>query len=491
MEHVGIPTEFFLKEAKQEYSSYKTRLITELLQNSLDAGATEIRLTLCETGYTCQDNGRGMTKDRMVSALLTMGGSDKLSGSTGGFGAAKKLLLFAHKSFSIHSINTAVEGTGLTYHFVDRPSLNGTKVIATFSNPDDWCHLADHARDFLSRCDFRGRCKVYVNGELFIGYSRTPYVKAIIGLGEVYAGKKDKSYDEVFVRHNGLFMFRRYVSGLNRLVIVEVKGNSVDMFTQSRESFRDVPDRLFDSLITELTIDKNSFIKPKPRKFVVTGVDAFIRFIANECKTIITPEMINVVASLKTMAASTQLTTAQLLETFKTKTAGMERAEDREVIEKVVAAAGTNLTTDFHFDLADSTWRKVKPQFIPNSGRPKYTALAQLWKVCIREVLKANGIDQDFVIGFTFSSTAEATHQKTNGVSCYLINPKSSTFDKGTKQEKVMSILTTAIHETVHSQGITYHDENFMLKFHELLVPTLTKGPTWRQLVKMAKRERV
>jgi hypothetical protein len=488
MEHVGIPTEFFLKEAKHEYYDYRTRLITELLQNSLDAGASEINLSVNPYGYVCEDNGRGMTKERMVSALLTMGGSDKLSGSTGGFGAAKKLLLFAHKSFFIRSNGTAVEGAGLTYHFVETKGVNGTTVGAEFSNTDDWTNLDVRAREFLAKCNFKGRCKVYVNGNLFKDYNSASYVKTVTGLGEIYASKKEMGFNDVSVRHNGLFMFRRHVTDLNRRVIVEVKGNSVDMFTQSRESFRDVPDRFFDTFIAELTIDKASFIKPKPRKFMVTGADAFIRFIANECKTILTPEMINVVHSLK---ALTHLTTEQMVETFKAKTAGMVAVEDKAVIEKVLNSASANLATDFHFDLADSSWRKVRPQFIPNSGRPKYTILAKLWKVCIREVLKANGIDQDFVIGFTFSSSSEATHQKTNGVSCYLINPKSNTFDKGTKQEKVMSVLTTAIHEAVHSQGYSYHDEHFMLKFHELLVPTLTKGPTWRQLVKLAKNEKV
>ena len=107
-----------------------------------------------------------------------------------------------------------------------------------------------------------------------------PYAKTIAGLGEVFASKKDKGCTEVWVRHNGLFMFRRHVTNLNRRVIVEVKGNSVDMFTQSRETFRDAPDKLFDELIAHLTIDKESFIKPKPRKFVVGCADAFIRFIA-------------------------------------------------------------------------------------------------------------------------------------------------------------------------------------------------------------------
>jgi hypothetical protein len=43
----------------------------------------------------------------------------------------------------------------------------------------------------------------------------------------------------------------------------------------------------------------------------------------------------------------------------------------------------------------------------------------------------------------------------------------------------------------VHSQGCQSHDEDFVRKFHDLLVPTLTKGMTWRQIVKAAKTEKV
>ena len=55
----------------------------------------------------------------------------------------------------------------------------------------------------------------------------------------------------------------------------------------------------------------------------------------------------------------------------------------------------------------------------------------------------------------------------------------------------ITAMLTIACHEIVHSQGCRYHDENFVRKFHDLLVPTLTKAPSWRQLVKMAKTEKV
>src|SRR5690554_1029095 len=100
---VAIPDNFFLKEARQEYWNVSGRLIAELTQNSVDAGATRIDFEFSDDGYSCQDNGCGMTKEIMIPALLTLGGTRKAERSTGGFGAAKKILLFAHKEFQIRT----------------------------------------------------------------------------------------------------------------------------------------------------------------------------------------------------------------------------------------------------------------------------------------------------------------------------------------------------------------------------------------------------
>ena len=170
------------------------------------------------------------------------------------------------------------------------------------------------------------------------------------------------------------------------------------------------------------------------------------------------------------------------------------KVTDKTVAQNLVTYVndnGSKIQTDFHFDLADSSYTRVPWWIVPNSGKAKFTNLAALWKVCVREVMKANGISQNFVIGFTLDSQATATHSMKNGVSCYMLNPKSKEIDSGSKQEKVMAILTVACHEVVHSQGCQYHDENFVRKFHDLLVPTLTKAPSWRQLVKLAKAEKV
>jgi len=490
---VSIPSSFFLNEAKHEYYDYQTRLVQELLQNSLDAGSTVIRLTFDALGYKCEDNGKGMTQDRMVSALLTMGGSVKESGATGGFGAAKKLLLFAHASFAIWSNETLVCGNGLSYRFQVCLPRKGTEIGAVWANPSDWSEITRKATRLLAKCNFNGRAKIYVNGELFTDYVTARHAKTVDGLGEIYANKAQVvGQNEVIVLHNGLFMFARYITDLNRKVILMVSGPSVDVFTQNRDGFRGEISRKFDALMAELAIDKKSVVKPKPRKFILQGTDAFISFVSQ--KFTVTPSIQAAINSIRMTSAN--FTPAQFAEAVAQK---IEASPSVSLTDKATAQSiatyvrnnSAKVQTDFHFDLADSTFRKVPAKFVPNVGKPKYTSLAQTWKVAVREVLKANGLDQNFVIGFTFSSEAVATYQKKDGVVCYLINPVSDEIDSGTKEEKTVKILTTAVHEVVHSQGCGMHDENFVREFHNLLVPTLTKGMTWRQIVKAAKQETV
>lgn len=490
---VAIPSAFFLNEAKHEYYDYRTRLVQELLQNSLDAGSTVIRLTFDALGYKCEDNGRGMSQSRMVEALLTMGGSVKEAGATGGFGAAKKLLLFAHASFSIHSNETLVCGNGLSYRFHTCLVRKGTEVGAVWANAEDFRGMAQTATNLLEKCNFNGRAKVYVNGELFTNYAMARHATTVDGLGEVYANKnRSDGENTVQVLHNGLFMFGRYISGLNRKVIVMVNGKSVDMFTQNRDGFKSAARDLFDGFIAKITIDKKSVVKPKARKFIIEGMDTFVAFISKTFT--ITPAIQAAINQVRMNPGSFTASEIAQAVVAKVEANAFASSQDKATAESIatfVKNGGANLQTDFHFDLADSSYRKVPGKYAPNTGKPKFTALAKTWKVAVRNVLQANGLNQNFVIGFTFSSQAVATHQMKDGVSCYLINPESTEIDTGTKQEKTMKVLTTAIHEVVHSQGCGCHDEEFVGKFHQLLVPTLTKGLTWRQIVKAAKTEKV
>jgi hypothetical protein len=489
MDHqVLIPPDFFFKEAKHEYWDYRLRLVTELFQNSLDAGATRINLTANDDRYECSDNGRGMSKERMISAMLTMGGSIKETGSTGGFGAAKKLILLSHKSFSIWSNDTGVEGEVLSYRFVDYGVRIGTRIMANFLPEFGGGSLIEKAKELLSRCDFSNRCQIYLNGIEFTNYHTVPFARDISGLGTVYSSKNHTLNNTVIVRHNGLFMFQRYVNDLKRDVIVETIGNSVDLFNQNRESFKGSASDLFDKFITEVTIDKEGFIKARPRKFVIEGMRSFIEHITTLS---LSDEVKKAIEELKYMAPATS--PAGFVQMIEERVADTPTSvfDSTSSLEKIRNCAKGFLLTDFHFDLADSTYEKVPPQFMPNTGKKKYTYLAALWKVCLRNVLSTNGWNQNFVIGFTFNKNVVATHQKRDEISCYLLNPLSSEINSGDSKTKVFAVLMTAVHEVVHSGGCEYHDETFVVKLHEMFTKTLARGATYRQLMLQAKVEKV
>jgi len=143
MPTVNIPKTFFFEEAKKEYYNYQERLVCEIIQNSYDAGATRIDINIDNLSYEIIDNGKGMTKERMVDALLTMGGSQKENDSTGGFGAAKKIVLFAHKNYEIHSLDTHVFGEQLNYEFInDCEFFNGTRIKCDFF--EQWEHKKEN-----------------------------------------------------------------------------------------------------------------------------------------------------------------------------------------------------------------------------------------------------------------------------------------------------------------------------------------------------------
>jgi hypothetical protein len=496
MATIHFPPDFFVKEAKQEYSDVWMRLISELVQNSVDAGAKKVQLIFTPDRYCCEDDGIGMSADRMVEAMLTMGGSVKGTGATGGFGAAKKLLLFAQDIYNIHSLDTYVEGRGLEYHFKDCMARTGTLVRGYYSdafkkNGENMeAYMTAKAKAFLEMCNFPN-VKIFLNGELFTGYLTRPQSRVIDGLGTLFAAKKGEgtTYGRLFVRHNGMYMFTKWIDNLDRHVILEVNGDSKEVFTQNRDGFRGEYSTRADKLVSELAIDKKSALnKPSQRNYVIRGKDKSIT--VNALATMVPQTVLDYVTKLS-VTPNSPVTASMWANALTTVPENVKKENQSaiSIITEMFSQKGAE--ADFHFDLADSEYNKVPWWFVPNTGKAKFTNLARLWKVCVVETLKANNISQSFALGFTFASNAQATHRMLGGVTIYHLNPACDAFRKNKGQKLVMEMLTTAVHEVVHSLGHRYHDESFVRKLHDLLTPTLVNAPSWRQLVKMAKSETV
>lgn len=234
---IAIPSDSFLSEAKHEYSDIRSRLLVEFLQNSIDARAKTINFTYEENEsgrfLTVEDDGTGMKKETMISAMLTYAGSKKDAGSVGGFGAAKKLLLLSHDEYWIETLNLAVHGQVINYSLTEKEDMDswviGTKIKIKFSEAWGETNLENHLHFIMKRSSIAA--KVYWNGRLV----EQAESKAAELETEFATIRKGNGENLVVVRFGGLCMF---VQHSNHSYFYDCKGHSRDALRQNREGFR-------------------------------------------------------------------------------------------------------------------------------------------------------------------------------------------------------------------------------------------------------------
>lgn len=415
MNRVIIPSDFFYNEARQEYYDVSSRLVAELIQNSYDAGAKNIHLNFTDTHYECIDDGCGMDEQTLVNAMLTLGGSQKKSGATGGFGAAKKLILFAHKNYEVKTRNCHVLGEVLDYTMDHCEYYAGTYIRCEFGGA--FGSLAMDARIFLKKCKLNAN--VYINGELFTEYLSAPECQHELGSYSF----NNTEYTNVIV--NGLFMFSSWTSkGINLFIT----GNSKEILLQSRDAFAGEYRDKFSALTKSLQTESMSFGK----KYVKSVLKGFDRFYI-----------------LKMLDGAGDIT--DLLKLVNTRLVQQGSPIMNSIQEAVNShpnevARVLNIPVDFHFI---GEWEE---KHHPVNGLKKYKMLARLYKVIIEEIAKARKDTIEFAVGFTTDSEGAYSDN------VFYINPK---FAELPRRERYWKVLSIAIHEYVHWLGHNYHDERF------------------------------
>lgn len=132
LESIVLPPDHFNKRVKNQYNNVPLAIVREIVQNSQDAGAKRLEFAFSDNGYTAVDNGCGMDLEKARRVFLTLGGtqkanycakcetftdSDSCCGQpthkpTGGFGAAKEVLLFAWDSWEFSGQGFRMFGSG-------------------------------------------------------------------------------------------------------------------------------------------------------------------------------------------------------------------------------------------------------------------------------------------------------------------------------------------------------------------------------------------
>lgn len=486
--HVTIGPEFFAK-AFNDYSNWRWALAREFGQNSMDCGSSEIRVTISknemlDTVVTVENNGSPMTREILQTKLLALGGSGKnFQGTVGGFGKAKEILYFAHKSYKIETGNLIVTGSGAGYNIDESAgSIAGTRSTVVLSGDHvERLTYAFHQYAFYSQ--WSG--EFYVNGERLVTNLKKGSPRRDLGFGMVYTNKSCEN--KLIVRINGIPMFHEYIS-FNRCVIVELNGASVDVLTSNRDGLNSSCRHELSAFITELAVDKRSALKnrglTKYRRYEGQKLRHRVQSAVN-VKALVVGEsngrggvaaLVNVVGGTDLVPTSGGGDGAITMGGAVVQTidvvgeCGPQAADYRQTVEENVIFRNTKVSEEFI--IKNDTDLQIPSYYLPDSTDfSTYSQkLVKIWGRLLVELHRLFEHEADFALGFIFDESAEAEFEKGEYGKVYYLNPakiveQSSSSSKSFKKRFQLTernrLLMIALHEFVHGMGYGPHNEDY------------------------------
>jgi len=438
----------------------------------LDAGAKNIHFTFTKEGFSCADDGCGMSEETLVSAMLTLGGSQKEQNATGGFGAAKKIILFAHESYSIQTNDIKVEGKVLQYTLTKGSPIKGTIISGVYSNSEEFKSIEGRAKNILSDSNLTGRCRVFINDNEFTEWATFEPFKTS-EYGDICLNKSDSS-GYVKVLHNGLYMFSSYLGSMAEqigLLYFNVLVPSKEAFSQNREMLRGKASEYFASFKAEVAINPKSVTRPKHKSLVWRGRNR-LRSMLKRLAPSLSSEQLNYLKNVVENAGSTE--TAQDI------VASFVRRNCPTAVSKIIE--NKSLFSDFYLDgsVDDATVKKLDPV----NGKKTYKLLASLYRILIEEIGKILEFPCEFCIGFVAEDGVEGRYARRDGINLFFINPKLAKITD--RNERFYKVFSVALHEYVHymlEDGS--HNETYAGELTDAIAKVL---PKMRGVVAMMKQ---
>ncbi len=481
---IGIPGSYFFKMCQQDYRDYRQALAREFLQNSADAGASQVEFKLDQENRTLEvlDDGCGMSREVLEEKLLVLGGTQKLEGSVGGFGKAKELLFFAWESYQIHTHDLLVEGQGATYTIEDAPSyVNGTHIKVTFPEGVPLANLEWQMRNQLESNQLE-RCQIIFNGETLDHLRRGKLVREIEYEGKPFAHvhlNKSQEDDRVYVRLRGVTMFVKWLGIEKRKgrIVIELQGESVDLLTSNRDGMNYWAERELDKIIQELLVNCNSALREKPLKVdhyegegLLSTCGTVKRQHLDICRAVeSTEEHVEAVCTVQELVDIVN-GNQRLKYFFKDQAEKYTSiAADRSLADaKAVVRTALHAMTykpDFYVKRRD----KLPKALNPESWTTTNLKLALMWEAAVKRVLLDSEKEVKFAIGWT-TDAEEAMAELfplENGSRAFLLNPHNPAFKMKNFTYLVGELVDLAIHEVTHMDHKS-HDERFVLASEEI-----------------------
>lgn len=490
---ISIGPEFFAK-AKNDYASFTWALVREFFQNSIDApGSDQIDVIIATvegnvTQMTVKNNGAPMSKETLVGKLLSLGGSGKgFQGTVGGFGKAKEVLYFCHKSYQIHTGDMLVQGSGAGYNLHEGcpEVLDGTQSTIVMDR-NLTSSLVEDVKRFASYAQWDGA--IVLNGERLDCKLKKGSPRREFEWGTVYTNKAIPH--RVIVRVGGIPMFSHRTE-LDRTVIVELKGASVDVLTSNRDGLVWKFEDEFDTFLMDLVTNKSKALKAQNptythfsgAKFKASKENPERKLGGTNARSIV-GDVQPVLAAFAGRSVVPQEGGGAVFSSGRVGVLGevlrqLEASDELVECKQKSEPSKTSVVSEF-FVIKNETTLKVPDHYQP--GAEQFGAyskkLARMWGRLVIELHRMYELENEFGIGFVFSEDAEAQYEQTNrfGV-VYYLNPvqivgQSVSLSKSFKKRFALTerdrILAIAVHEFVHGLGYDSHNESYAAKLTEV-----------------------
>lgn len=480
---IGFTPEWF-QRVLQDYQDWKQGWWREAIQNSVDAGAKHITCEVFEQSdgtwlVSAEDDGRGMTREVLFEKFLQFGGTTKTAGTgTGGFGAAKELLILPWLRWYIATSDVVVQGSAKTYEVLDAPMRKGVRIEVVMAA--DQATTIAPAIAFIEKCylpNVKFRCVQSTK----LGHQQIVEPKArlaardpieeIPGLAKVFVTKvKTYTPSYLYIRSNGLFMFESWLGATKgKQVICELSVPSVDVLTKNRDGFREYRIRdAIGELTSRIAKDVRSALLSKSglERTKYDGAGKFeVRH--REVEVLqrlgpITPDDDGGVEIMPSAVDDIVSVTKQ-----------------HELARLMISGVEFKGATHVEHAMRQLVWEpdfllvneiegyRIPARFRPESMSPAIMRLVAVWTELCRFVLMQLGAREQYGVGLIFSEHTAAMYQPESREHWLLLNPyrdmrtRKHVWHPGKVDDRKW-LYAAAIHECTHlADGIDYHDESF------------------------------
>lgn len=283
---VTIPADYFYKMSLMDYNAPHEALIREFFQNSVDAGCKTFIVFFDDENQeiTFTDDGCGMDEEVIINRLLVMGGSFKTNpDAIGDFGHAKILIYFSWREYEIITNSLRVRGKSNRYSIEPlhpAEQIKGTASKIQIEKVEDYTKIQASVNGFFAACGTDVRviaAHLKTDGTINtedVNQGLKPILQIPLSkeafqtfIGEQW-NEDHYGNNYVFVRSNGVLMFRRYCSSLKKPMIVETRLKASTLFTQNRDSFKREYQEQFSDLLSRLNNDNVSSISTEFHTFI-------------------------------------------------------------------------------------------------------------------------------------------------------------------------------------------------------------------------------